>query len=157
MAIQIYMRLKPGLNCQPQEIKRVQKNQQKEKKEYDTQYRSVDLEYYEKNKFAQELKNKLTIEQIKEIQLRNKLKSGELLEKEFVTNLFKRFVIANSNAFHTSADNYVIEICEKLQAEKEITAKFRAKLKELINKSIETAQYEAKKEIESVIKSMQSE
>jgi hypothetical protein len=110
------------------------------------------VEIYEGLRRVDALKEKKLIAEIEEIELRNKVKVGELIPKNFVTSLFQRFVVANTTSFYNASDNLLMEICEKFEIDIETSAKLKGRLKEIVNTSIENAQAETKKDIIQIIK-----
>jgi uncharacterized membrane-anchored protein YjiN (DUF445 family) len=119
--------------------------------------RSSEFNAYDSVYRLNDLKEKKLRAEIAEIELRNKTKAGELIPYNYVITIFQRFVISNATSFYNASDNMLNEICEKLEADLETTAKLRSKLKELVNKAIENAQAEAKKDISLIIKELKYE
>lgn len=121
----------------------------------DSNLRTPDIEFYQRHKYATDLKNKKVIEEIKALELQNKIKSGEMIPTQFVAGVFARYVRTLATSFFTMAENLTTEMCIKLQADREITAKFKGEVKESINKAIEKAQDEAKKDMEILVKQIE--
>jgi hypothetical protein len=118
------------------------------------QYKGVEI--YEGIRKLDILREKKLTAEIEEIELRNKVKAGELIPKNFVMSLFQRFVVSNTTSFYNASDNLLMEICEKFEIDLETSAKLKGRLKEIVNVSIENAQKETKKDISQIIKSLRN-
>lgn len=107
------------------------------------------------NRIALLKEQKLRAE-IEGLELANKVKSGELIPIDFASNVFGIFLRNVASTFYNSADNYTLEVCNKLSAERELLAEFRGFLKKVVNESVHRAKEMAKKDLESFSTTIQN-
>ncbi len=115
-------------------------------------YRQQDIEFYRTSMELKQLQKAKLIEETNLLRLKSQQKSGELIPVKFVSELFQRYIRAITTSFYNMADNYTSDMCTKIGASRETLTEFRGKLKKEINKSVDIAKEEVKKELETLVK-----
>jgi len=86
-------------------------------------------------------------EEVEGLRLKNKIQAGELIPIDYAINVFGIYLRSIVSSFYNTSDNYTVEICNRLAADRVTMAELRGLLKKTINESTAQAKEAAKKDL----------